>query len=94
MATLGGIPKIIYQILKRVKLPSPDVKVPTDSGDPKVIDAGLAQVGEDVGPWFSVRFPHQIGPVLVGISQPVLRLVSVHTTMVPSENTIVEQSNL
>ena len=73
------------QVLQGVKLSPPDVKVPADGRDPKVVDASLSEEGEDVGTGFAVRLAHEVGAILTGIAETFLRLVAVHTAVIPSE---------
>ena len=46
------------QVLQRVKLAAANVEIATDGRDPEMIDARLAEVGQDVGSRFAVGFAY------------------------------------
>ena len=74
------------EVLQRVELAAPDVEVSADGRDAEVVDAGLAQVGQHVGPGLAVGFPDQVRAHLLGGAQPLFGLMASHSAMVPSGN--------
>ena len=74
------------EVLQRVELAAPDVEVSADGRDAEVVDAGLAQVGQHVGPGLAVGFPDQVRAHLLGGAQPLFGLMASHSAMVPPGN--------
>ena len=74
------------EVLQRVELAAPDVEVSADGRDAEVVDAGLAQVGQHVGPGLAVGLPDQVGAHLLGGAQPLFGLMASHSAMVPPGN--------
>lgn len=70
--------------LEGIELPAADVKVSAYGRDAEVVHAGLAEVAEHVGARLAVGLADEVGAVLVGVPQPLLALVPVHSAVVPS----------